>query len=435
MDRGELVPDELMIACPRPPRPARCRATARSSTASRAPGARPRRSTRRSPRRAAGRSRAAHRGPDRGPDPALRRALDLPGGRPRLQRVVQATAHAGASATSTARSWSSAPTTPRRSCARAWSSSSPPLHDVVDYYRAPGHPDAGRRPAPDRGRRHVAASRRSDGRRRRPTMITRKSRARDREHAAGRPDRGRGPRPGRIASSSRASRPASSTASPSARSGHAGAMPSFKGYLGAAVRQEPTGVPGEPVHLDRQTRSSTASPASGRSATGRSCRSTSARSSTAGTATRPGRSSSATCPRTVQGARRRDAPGDDGGIAAASRATASATSRRRSRTWRARLATAIVRPFVGHGIGTEMHEEPQVPNYRTGRAARSSSRACASRSSRCSRSAATRSTSSPTAGPSSRATAPWPPTSSTPSPSPSRTGVHARSVRTTGSLR
>jgi methionyl aminopeptidase len=26
----------------------------------------------------------------------------------------------------------------------------------------------------------------------------------------------------------------------------------------------------------------------------------------------------------------------------------------------------IVRPFVGHGIGTKMHEEPQVPNYRTG---------------------------------------------------------------------
>jgi methionyl aminopeptidase len=23
----------------------------------------------------------------------------------------------------------------------------------------------------------------------------------------------------------------------------------------------------------------------------------------------------------------------------------------------------VVRPFVGHGIGTEMHEEPQVPNY------------------------------------------------------------------------
>jgi methionyl aminopeptidase len=27
----------------------------------------------------------------------------------------------------------------------------------------------------------------------------------------------------------------------------------------------------------------------------------------------------------------------------------------------------IVEPFVGHGIGTEMHQEPQVPNYRTGR--------------------------------------------------------------------
>jgi methionyl aminopeptidase len=26
----------------------------------------------------------------------------------------------------------------------------------------------------------------------------------------------------------------------------------------------------------------------------------------------------------------------------------------------------VVRSFVGHGIGTQMHEEPQVPNYRTG---------------------------------------------------------------------
>jgi methionyl aminopeptidase len=30
----------------------------------------------------------------------------------------------------------------------------------------------------------------------------------------------------------------------------------------------------------------------------------------------------------------------------------------------------IVRQFVGHGIGTEMHEEPQVPNYRVGRRGR-----------------------------------------------------------------
>ena len=27
----------------------------------------------------------------------------------------------------------------------------------------------------------------------------------------------------------------------------------------------------------------------------------------------------------------------------------------------------IVRQYVGHGIGTAMHEEPQIPNYRTGR--------------------------------------------------------------------
>ena len=28
----------------------------------------------------------------------------------------------------------------------------------------------------------------------------------------------------------------------------------------------------------------------------------------------------------------------------------------------------VVRQFVGHGIGTEMHQDPQVPNYRTGQA-------------------------------------------------------------------
>ncbi len=29
------------------------------------------------------------------------------------------------------------------------------------------------------------------------------------------------------------------------------------------------------------------------------------------------------------------------------------------------LGYGIVRPYVGHGIGTSMHEDPQVPNYRT----------------------------------------------------------------------
>ena len=31
---------------------------------------------------------------------------------------------------------------------------------------------------------------------------------------------------------------------------------------------------------------------------------------------------------------------------------------------------SVVTEYVGHGIGTEMHEEPQVANYRTGRAGR-----------------------------------------------------------------
>ncbi len=31
-------------------------------------------------------------------------------------------------------------------------------------------------------------------------------------------------------------------------------------------------------------------------------------------------------------------------------------------------ALGVVREFVGHGIGTRMHEEPQIPNYRTNRA-------------------------------------------------------------------
>lgn len=30
-----------------------------------------------------------------------------------------------------------------------------------------------------------------------------------------------------------------------------------------------------------------------------------------------------------------------------------------------RYGFSVVREFVGHGIGTQMHEEPQVPNYRT----------------------------------------------------------------------
>ena len=76
----------------------------------------------------------------------------------------------------------------------------------------------------------------------------------------------------------------------------------------------------------------------------------------------------------------------------------------------------IIRQFVGHGIGTAMHEEPQVPNFRTGRPGASSKPASASPSSRCSRSAATTRASSPTTGRSSPPTARWRPISSIRSP-------------------
>jgi methionyl aminopeptidase len=33
----------------------------------------------------------------------------------------------------------------------------------------------------------------------------------------------------------------------------------------------------------------------------------------------------------------------------------------------AKANLGVIRQFVGHGIGTEMHEEPQVPNFRSGR--------------------------------------------------------------------
>ena len=36
----------------------------------------------------------------------------------------------------------------------------------------------------------------------------------------------------------------------------------------------------------------------------------------------------------------------------------------------AQAGLGVIRQFVGHGIGTAMHEEPQVPNFRTGRPGR-----------------------------------------------------------------
>ena len=43
---------------------------------------------------------------------------------------------------------------------------------------------------------------------------------------------------------------------------------------------------------------------------------------------------------------------------------------------------SVVREYVGHAIGTAMHEEPQVPNYWPGSAGPSSRPGMSSRSSR-----------------------------------------------------
>ena len=68
---------------------------------------------------------------------------------------------------------------------------------------------------------------------------------------------------------------------------------------------------------------------------------------------------------------RPDPRGDDGRHRGGrARATTSTTSRPRSRRSPRRGGLGVIRQFVGHGIGTEMHEEPQVPNYRTGRPGR-----------------------------------------------------------------
>ena len=44
-------------------------------------------------------------------------------------------------------------------------------------------------------------------------------------------------------------------------------------------------------------------------------------------------------------------------------ATASATSRTRSRRASRREGFSVVRSLVGHGIGRDMHEDPQIPNF------------------------------------------------------------------------
>ena len=80
---------------------------------------------------------------------------------------------------------------------------------------------------------------------------------------------------------------------------------------------------------------------------------------------------------------------------------------------------SVVREYVGHAIGTAMHEEPQVPNYWPGHGGPDAQgREWSSPSSPWSTSAGPRPSSSTTAGAWSPPTGSSRPTSSTPSPSP-----------------
>ena len=100
-------------------------------------------------------------------------------------------------------------------------------------------------------------------------------------------------------------------------------------------------------------------------------------------------------------------------------ATTSTTSRRAVEDVAPPHGYGIVRQFVGHGIGTEMHEEPQVPNYRTGRRGRKLEPGLCLAIEPMFTLGDYAPTCSTTTGRCRPSTARWPPTSRTPSPSPS----------------
>ena len=127
-----------------------------------------------------------------------------------------------------------------------------------------------------------------------------------------------------------------------------------------------------PASASRSTkRSSTGSRAIGSSARARSCPSMPARSSTAGMAMPPGRSSSGRRrPRSASSSTRPAVAAMMAGIAAAVPGNHIEDISAAVEDVARPAGFGVVRQFVGHGIGTAMHEEPQVPNYRTGRPGR-----------------------------------------------------------------
>ena len=251
------------------PRPAGARRDDRAGLPRPPAGAR--RAQRRDPRRL-----PADHGPGRG---ARRRARGRgPQGRPASctstsrSRTSCAAWRAAGSAPPTAMSTTSPPT--RRRSRGVCDIDGSPLHQRADDAEAtvarldgPAGPAAarGRRalPPPRRPPRRSTAGTRIDGvtaellasldaadaRAHGLTMVTRKSRARDRQDAPRRPRRRRGPRPHRGgAPAGRLDRP-TSTASPRATSARPGPTPSFKGY---PADQPAPAVPGEHLHLDRR---------------------------------------------------------------------------------------------------------------------------------------------------------------------------------------
>ena len=151
-----------------------------------------------------------------------------------------------------------------------------------------------------------------------------------------------------------------------------------------------------------------------------SSRSTAGRSSRAGTPTprSPCRSARSTTSRQrlIEVTRRSlEAAIDAGGR----RATASATSAPRSRASPSRPGSRSCASTSGHGIGTAMHEDPQVPNYGpAGRGMKLKDGHVLAIEPMVNVGGPPRPRCSTTAGPSSPPTAAAPPTSSTPSPSP-----------------
>ena len=290
-------------------------------------------------------------------------------GRPAARLPPRPPARPGwpASATSTARPSSSGPTTGRRPSAPGSTRQLPPMYEVVDHYAETGVLHAVRGDRSDgRGHGRPAARRRAGSEAGltmafRDRRVTLKSASQIERMAVA----------GRLVADvldtvGAAIRPGVTTleldriAEELIRG--AGGIPSFIGVPG---HRGP--VPALAVHQHRR-RGRPRRPGQARaSPRARSCPWTPAPSSMAGTATRraPGSwARSPTATRQLVEATRRAMLA---GIAAARPGQLPGRHRAPpSRMSALEHGYGVVRSFVGHGIGTEMHEEPQVTNYRTG---------------------------------------------------------------------